>query len=97
MPWRHHDSDVCDTFPKRSEYNITHADALAETVIEPLQLPHGFLYALGLSYNWAHLGYRAALRDLEGRGIVFVFSFCFYFVNENLFLSALFVCSRPYV
>ena len=86
MPWRHHDSDVSDPFPRRTEYNMTHAEALAETVVEPLQLPHGFLYALGLSYHWAHPGYRAVLRDEEGRGTVFVFVFYLFAITFCLFL-----------
>ncbi|PWA65952.1 transposase (putative), gypsy type [Artemisia annua] len=68
MPWRHQDSDVSDPFPK-NEYNIAHAEMLAETPIEPLQVPQGILYALGLSDHWEFPGYRPALRDEEGRGV----------------------------
>ena len=72
MPWRHSDSDVSDPFPKASEYDVTHAERLSETIIEPCQIPQAFLYALGLSDHWEFPGYRPALRDEQGRGIAFV-------------------------
>lgn len=77
MPWRHHDSDVLDPFPK-DEYNVLHAEQLAECIIEPCQAPHEFLYMLGLSTYWKYSGYRGALRDQEGRGIAFVFFYYTY-------------------
>ena len=80
MPLRHHDSDVSDPFPK-GEFDVTHAERLAATVVEPFQI----LYALGLSSHLEFPGYREALRDEQGRGIAFVLSFvhisyCCYFV-----------------
>ena len=75
MPWRHHDSDVSDPFP-HGEYNEVHADFLASFVVEPCQVPHEFLYMLGLSTYWKYPGYRGALRDQGGRGIAFSLYIC---------------------
>ena len=67
-------------FPKKIEYDASHAERLAETIIEPCQVPQAFLYALGLSDHWEFPGYRPALRDEQGRGIAFVISMNFYVV-----------------
>ena len=82
MPWRHHDSDVSDPFPK-GDFNVVHAEKLAECVIEPFQVPHDFLCLLGMSSSWKYPGYRAALRDEEGRGIalrLIMYILCFFYV-----------------
>ena len=94
MPWRHSDSDVSDPFPKRSEYDVAHAERLAETIIEPCQVPQLFLYALGLSDHWEFTGFRPALRDEQGRGIALIINinfpivpFFFIFIfNDVLFV-----------
>ena len=85
MPWRHHDSDVSDPFPK-GEFDVAHAEKLAECVIEPCQVPYTFLYLLGLSTYWKFPGYRAALRDEKGRGIAFVL-LCIYYYHAYLYHS----------
>ena len=93
MPWRHHDSDVSDPFPK-GEFNPVHANKLAECIIEPFQVPHDCLYMLGMSSYWKHPGYRAALRDEEGRGIALrlvVYYYCLYnlsFIYHWIYLYA---------
>lgn len=94
MPWRHHDSEISDPFPK-NEYNVVHAEKLAEFIVEPFQVPHDFLYMLGLSSYWKYPGYRAALRDEKGRGIAFVFFFFFFFLGYFIF-GSFFVCRRYY-
>ena len=71
-------------FPK-GEFDVTHAERLAATVVEPFQIPRGFLYALGLSSHWEFPGSRAAVRDESGIDIASVLSFvhisyCCYFV-----------------
>ncbi|PWA98462.1 transposase (putative), gypsy type [Artemisia annua] len=66
MPWRHRDSDVSNPFPT-GDFVVSHAESLAETILEPFNFPHDFLYMLGLSTYWKYPGFRAELVDEEGR------------------------------
>lgn len=79
MPWRHQDSDVSDPFSK-GEYNIAHAERLAETVIEPFQVPQGFLYALVLSDQWEFEG-----RAGEGYSLCYKHKFFFFLLLFSCF------------
>ncbi|GKD50287.1 hypothetical protein Tco_1279263 [Tanacetum coccineum] len=68
MAWRHHDSDVNDTFPD-NDFSLLDVRALAEKVIDLRPMHPGLLFVVGLATTWDFPRFYPIFKDTGGNVI----------------------------
>ncbi|GKE80613.1 hypothetical protein Tco_1550613 [Tanacetum coccineum] len=71
MTWRHHDSDVYDTFPD-NDFSTQDVQSLTEMVIDLRQVPSRLLFGAGLATTWEFPSYLPVFKYTKGNVVTMV-------------------------